>query len=148
MINDDSNLSQRAKQLHKTVPLIDGHNDLPWKLRTNNIQLSSNNMLKEIQSAFHTDIPRLLEGGLGGQFWSVYVPTQLENNQNFDIFIRTAYCVPRSAFLRSSTAIPLEWGPLGPPRMPLGIYFVVVWPGGVPNGSQSRCDRSRARISS
>tara|TARA_B100001750_G_C15503822_1_gene598980 strand:- start:768 stop:1919 length:1152 start_codon:yes stop_codon:yes gene_type:complete len=83
MINDDSNLSQRAKQLHKTVPLIDGHNDLPWKLRTNNIQLSSNNMLKEIQSAFHTDIPRLLEGGLGGQFWSVYVPTQLENNQNF-----------------------------------------------------------------
>ena len=83
MINDDSNLSQRAKQLHKTVPLIDGHNDLPWKLRANNIQPSSNKMLSEIQSAFHTDIPRLLEGGLGGQFWSVYVPTQLENNENF-----------------------------------------------------------------
>lgn len=83
MINNDSNLSQRAKQLHKTVPLIDGHNDLPWKLRANNIQPSSNKMLSEIQSAFHTDIPRLLEGGLGGQFWSVYVPTQLENNENF-----------------------------------------------------------------
>ena len=83
MFNYNCAVSQHARELHKMVPLIDGHNDLPWKLRTNGIQPITNKMLNEVQPAFHTDIPRLLQGGLGGQFWSVYVPTQLENNEHF-----------------------------------------------------------------
>ena len=64
------------------VPLIDGHNDLPnnlYKLERNrlqNIDLTFN--LKEHPvwgktASSHTDIPRLLEGKVGGQFWVAYV---------------------------------------------------------------------------
>jgi membrane dipeptidase len=56
-------------------PLIDGHNDLPWELRDlgglDQVDLSGR------VATTHTDIPRLIEGGVGGQFWSVYVPARL-----------------------------------------------------------------------
>jgi len=58
-------------------PLIDGHNDLPWEIRT---EASSDLDLAAIDQRlprFHTDIPRLVEGGVGGQWWSVYVPGKL-----------------------------------------------------------------------
>jgi membrane dipeptidase len=50
--------------------LIDGHNDLPWELRARGDDLD----LSERIPTTHTDLPRLREGGVGGQFWSVYVP--------------------------------------------------------------------------
>lgn len=59
----------------KAPLLIDGHNDLPWTLRSaGDVQLTKYD-LNQHQSKFHTDIPRLKKGGLGAQFWSVYVPT-------------------------------------------------------------------------
>lgn len=60
------------------TPLIDGHNDVPWQYRRR-----VHNHLDEIDFAsdttdldppMHTDIPRLREGGVGAQFWSVYIP--------------------------------------------------------------------------
>jgi membrane dipeptidase len=58
-------------------PLIDGHNDLPWMIRENYgldpVAADLNGRVKDT----HTDIPRLVEGGVGGQFWSVYVPARL-----------------------------------------------------------------------
>src|SRR6202789_3227868 len=55
-------------------PLIDGHNDLPWELRERyGSDLSAADLLGRLPNT-HTDIPRLVEGGVGGQFWSVYVP--------------------------------------------------------------------------
>jgi len=53
--------------------LIDGHNDLPWALRkaAGSARAVS---LAEPPAAAHTDLPRLAAGGLGAQFWSVYVP--------------------------------------------------------------------------
>jgi membrane dipeptidase len=58
-------------------PLIDGHNDLPWELRTlYDSDLSSVDLTGRLPNT-HTDIPRLVEGGVGGQFWSVYVPATL-----------------------------------------------------------------------
>lgn len=68
-------------EILKTTPLIDGHNDLPWALRQNHgsdpyaIDLTGD---RSHDTKLHTDIPRLREGGVGGQFWSVYVPASLE----------------------------------------------------------------------
>jgi membrane dipeptidase len=58
-------------------PLIDGHNDLPWEIREKFGSDPTAGDLNGRVSATHTDIPRLVEGGVGGQFWSVYVPSSL-----------------------------------------------------------------------
>lgn len=71
----------RVRQILKRTPLIDGHNDLPWALRQQHgndphaVDLTIN---LDATTELHTDIPRLRAGGVGGQFWSVYVPASLE----------------------------------------------------------------------
>jgi membrane dipeptidase len=57
-------------------PLIDGHNDLPWAIRETFGDLAAVDLTKPVAKT-QTDIPRLVEGGVGGQFWSVYVPARL-----------------------------------------------------------------------
>ena len=57
-------------------PMIDGHNDLPWEIRDTLGGLDAVDLTQRV-SGTHTDIPRLVEGGVGGQFWSVYVPARL-----------------------------------------------------------------------
>lgn len=52
--------------------LVDGHNDLPWALRSQGDDLD---LAAGTDGATHTDIPRLRAGGVGAQFWSVYVPS-------------------------------------------------------------------------
>ena len=69
-----------ARRILERTPLIDGHNDLPWALRQQHgndphaIDLTVN---LDASTELHTDIPRLRAGGVGGQFWSVYVPASL-----------------------------------------------------------------------
>ena len=58
-------------------PLIDGHNDLPWEIREKFALDPAAAALTGRVVGTHTDIPRLVEGGVGGQFWSVYVPATL-----------------------------------------------------------------------
>ena len=71
---DPAALLTRARALHKQSPLIDGHNDYPWAVRENvNRDLDKLDITKS-QPSIMTDIPRLRAGGVGGQFWSVYVP--------------------------------------------------------------------------
>jgi len=65
---------ERARALHKQVPLIDGHNDYPWALRENAQRDLDKLDITKPQPTIMTDIPRLRAGGVGGQFWSVYVP--------------------------------------------------------------------------
>ena len=66
----------------RTTPLIDGHNDLPWEIRDahgndlDNVDL--NRDTRQLTPPLHTDIPRLRQGRVGGQFWSVYVPASLK----------------------------------------------------------------------
>lgn len=74
--------SPRVDRILREVPLIDGHNDLPWQYRErvqNHLALID---LRQDQSKLeprlHTDIPRLKAGRVGGQFWSVYVPAELK----------------------------------------------------------------------
>src|SRR5688572_24191426 len=72
-------LAARARALHRQVPLIDGHNDYPWALRENNAERDLAKLdIRVPQPKIHTDIPRLREGGVGGQFWSVYVPVTMQ----------------------------------------------------------------------
>ncbi|MEX2663539.1 MAG: dipeptidase [Vicinamibacterales bacterium] len=71
----DAALLERARALHKQVPLIDGHNDYPWAVREN-VQRDIDKLdISKPQPAIHTDIARLKAGGVGGQFWSVYTPS-------------------------------------------------------------------------
>ena len=73
----DSALLQRARALHKQVPLIDGHNDYPWALREKAQRDLEKLDISKPQPSIMTDIARLRAGGVGGQFWSVYVPADL-----------------------------------------------------------------------
>ncbi len=70
-------LLERARKLHKEVPLIDGHNDFPWELRQKAQRDFKNLDISKPQPSVMTDIARLRAGGVGGQFWSVYVPVEL-----------------------------------------------------------------------
>ena len=73
----DSALLERARALHRESPLIDGHNDYPWTLRDKvGNDLDALDIAKP-QPTIHTDVERLRAGGVGGQFWSVYVPVEL-----------------------------------------------------------------------
>jgi membrane dipeptidase len=70
----------RVLEILKTTPLIDGHNDLPWALRegyANDVHAVDLTQNLAASTKLHTDIPRLRAGGVGGQFWSVYVPADL-----------------------------------------------------------------------
>ena len=69
-------LSEKAKALHASAVLVDGHNDLPWALRQlDDSQITKTNLREKVAN-LHTDIPRLRAGGMGAQFWSVYVPAE------------------------------------------------------------------------
>jgi membrane dipeptidase len=70
----------RVSEILKTTPLIDGHNDLPWALRQDyGNDVFGVDLTRDLSASteLHTDIPRLRAGGVGGQFWSVYVPASL-----------------------------------------------------------------------
>ena len=57
--------------------LIDGHNDLLWELRRFRERGEDEPDIAQRCPGLQTDLPRLAEGGVGGQFWSVYVPSDL-----------------------------------------------------------------------
>ncbi|XP_011055903.1 PREDICTED: dipeptidase 1 isoform X3 [Acromyrmex echinatior] len=71
-----------ARRILKDVPLIDGHNDLPWNIRKflkNQLREFRFDDLSDIhpwsRSAWsHTDLKRLRQGMVAAQFWSAYVP--------------------------------------------------------------------------
>ena len=66
-----------ARALLGRFPLIDGHNDLPWALREAGSLDPGKTDIAAAVDFLHTDLPRLARGGVGGQFWSVYVPAEL-----------------------------------------------------------------------
>lgn len=69
----------RARELLAEYPVVDGHNDLPWALREQvNYDLDARDIATDQSAHLHTDIPRLRAGGVGAQFWSVYVRSDME----------------------------------------------------------------------
>jgi membrane dipeptidase len=108
-------LVARARALHRQVPLIDGHNDYPWALREHNAERDLGKLdIRTPQPTIHTDIPRLREGGVGGQFWSVYVPATLQGSaavratlEQIDVVHRMVQKYP-DAFELARTAADVE----------------------------------------
>ncbi len=73
--------TRRVRALLRDHPVIDGHNDLPWHARTEAGSDWSRLDVTARRADTHTDLPRLREGGVGGQFWSVYVPGTLRAHE-------------------------------------------------------------------
>lgn len=68
----------RARELLAEYPVVDGHNDLPWALREQvGYDLDARDIAGDQSAHLHTDIPRLRAGGVGAQFWSVYVRSDM-----------------------------------------------------------------------
>lgn len=72
-------LTNEAMRIHQSAIVIDGHNDLPWKIRED-----GNSSFEQMDIAHslpdtHTDIPRLRQGNVGAQFWSAWVPPHLQH---------------------------------------------------------------------
>ena len=67
-------VSEQAMAIHRRGYVFDGHNDLPWELRSKAPRLFEDFDIRIAQPKLHTDIPRLRAGNVGAQFWSVFVP--------------------------------------------------------------------------
>jgi membrane dipeptidase len=67
----------RIRDLLLRHPVIDGHNDLPWEARERVAYDWDRLDISQTGLPTHTDLPRLRAGGVGAQFWSVYVPSDL-----------------------------------------------------------------------
>ncbi|MEV6649429.1 dipeptidase [Streptomyces sp. NPDC051219] len=72
----------RARELLAEHPVVDGHNDLPWALREQvRYDLAQRDLATDQSAHLHTDIPRLRAGGVGAQFWSVYVRSDMAGDE-------------------------------------------------------------------
>ncbi|VFV36133.1 microsomal renal dipeptidase [Lynx pardinus] len=106
-----------AERIMRGTPVIDGHNDLPWRLLTMfNNQLQSERANLTSLANTHTNIPKLRAGFVGGQFWSAYTPCDTQNKdavkrtlEQIDVIQRmcqmypeTFVCVTNSAGIRQA----------------------------------------------
>jgi membrane dipeptidase len=71
---------QRANRLLRNTLLVDGHNDLPWEIRTAERpgDVAAYDLRQRTRG--HTDFARLEAGHLGGQFWSIYLPGEIRDS--------------------------------------------------------------------
>jgi membrane dipeptidase len=103
---------ERARRLLRAAPVIDGHNDLPWEVRTFERapgDVSAYDLTKRTPG--QTDLPRLKEGGVGGQFWSIYIPGEIRDSgyarvqlEQFDIARRIIARYPENLQLALTAA--------------------------------------------
>ena len=105
----DAKTMTRIDRILKRTPLIDGHNDLPEQLREN-YKLSTEGLASgSDQRQPHplmTDMARLRQGHVGGQFWSVYIPSEVtgdpairETLEQIDIVRRLVKAYPNDLAL-------------------------------------------------
>ncbi len=87
--------AERLAALLEKHPVWDGHNDLPWELREqSSYDLDAVDIAQRLTTT-HTDLPRLRDGGVGAQFWSVYVPSTLQGGAAVTATLEQIDCVPR-----------------------------------------------------
>lgn len=92
-----------ARRALRAAPLIDGHNDLPWAIREAKdapMDVEAYDLTKK--TAGHTDLARLRQGLVGGQFWSIYIPGEIRDSgyarvqlEEFDIAKRVIAKYPK-----------------------------------------------------
>ncbi|NOT08458.1 MAG: membrane dipeptidase [Gemmatimonadales bacterium] len=98
-----------ARRVLRTAPLVDGHNDLPWRIREDSVvrgNVEAYDLRKRTPG--HTDLARLRKGMVGVQFWSIYVPGEIRDSgyarvqlEQFDIARRVIAKYPEA----------LQWTP-------------------------------------
>ncbi len=101
---------EQARAILKKAPLIDGHNDLPMLIRDEfGGDVEDHDI--SVAASHDTDIPRLRAGGVGAQFWSVFVPSSVEPLQavrqqleQIDIALRLVRLYPDDLMLATSVA--------------------------------------------
>ena len=99
----------------RLAPVFDGHNDLPAVLRA---RAGSSVADLDTPTPYHTDLPRLREGGVGAQFWSVWVPGTLPEPEavvatleQIDVVRRLVAAYPDTfVFARSAADVERAWG--------------------------------------
>ncbi len=76
----DPALAHARRLLDQTI-LIDGHNDLPWAIRASK-DAPRDVIAYDLRSRTRgmTDLPRLAQGRVGAQFWSIYVPGEIRDS--------------------------------------------------------------------
>ena len=90
----DPDTLERARALLAGHPVVDGHNDLPWALRIHaGYDLDRCDINTDQTGRLHTDLARLRAGGVGAQFWSVYVPSDLEEDRAVTATLEQIDCV-------------------------------------------------------
>jgi len=108
----DRKTQARIDRILKATPLIDGHNDLPEQL-AENYQRSIDGLAsggdQRQPHPLMTDMARLREGGVGGQFWSVYIPSEVtgdaairETIEQIDLVKRLVKAYPQDLALALS----------------------------------------------
>ncbi|MFG3286408.1 dipeptidase [Streptomyces sp. NPDC048111] len=85
---------EEARALLARHPVVDGHNDLPWALREKvRYDLERCDIATDLTGRTHTDLGRLRLGGVGAQFWSVYVRTDLAGDEAVSATLEQIDCV-------------------------------------------------------
>lgn len=83
-----------ARELLREFPVVDGHNDLPWALREQvRYDLDARDIATHQGAHLHTDLPRLREGGVGAQYWSVYVRSDYAGDKAVSATLEQIDCV-------------------------------------------------------
>ncbi|MCI3931131.1 dipeptidase [Streptomyces sp. AN091965] len=86
----------RARSLLAEFPVVDGHNDLPWALREKaGYDLDRLDVAADQTGRLHTDLARLRAGGVGAQYWSVYVRTDMAGDDAVSATLEQIDCVQR-----------------------------------------------------
>ncbi|SDJ84122.1 membrane dipeptidase [Actinopolyspora mzabensis] len=90
----ESESRRRTARLLNEHPVFDGHNDLPWALReTVGYDTDRADIATDQSAVLHTDLARLRSGGVGAQFWSVYVRTDLTGDAAVSATLEQIDCV-------------------------------------------------------
>lgn len=110
----DARTKARIDRILKRTPLIDGHNDIAEQLAENyggKVEGLASGSAQRTPKSLMTDMARLHAGGVGGQFWSVYIDASIHGDEairktidQIDIVDRLIRAYPRDLERASSAA--------------------------------------------
>jgi membrane dipeptidase len=106
---------ERVSRVLAATPVIDGHNDLPWEIRDKydswRKPLDLDGDTSHLTDRLQTDLPRMKAGGMGAQFWSVWIPNEMKGDEairvtleQIDIVYRMVQRYPAQLEMASTAA--------------------------------------------
>lgn len=92
-------VDRRVERVLRQTPVIDGHNDLPWEIRDKydfwRKPLDLDSDTSRLEARLQTDLPRMKRGGMGAQFWSVWIPNERKGDEAIRITLEQIDIVHR-----------------------------------------------------